>query len=300
MLQTAPVPSAPRRAIQRLAAKAGLLDWQRRWLDPLVSERTQAQLAGGPPRFLVRVDEFPYATSFDQPERYGLEASRRFHEVMTAGAVSHLMAIVPQLTHAPLDPGAVGGRPLDAAELEHIETMRRDGVAFAQHGTTHRTRNSNPRRRSELVGLSPAEAGELLDRGRKALGAIGISPRVFVPPFNTFEADHWTTLSERYDVICGGPESVALLGWQPGPLWREDAVYLPCYPPLYGRARDLLVPTAKLIERAPGTWIPLVLHLGWEADDSFVGLRALAEQIAPHALDWDRFLADVDRSRVTR
>jgi hypothetical protein len=264
-----------------------------------VRERTRAQLAGGPPRFLVRVDEFPYATSLDQPERYGLEAAVRFHEVMADAGVLYLMAIVPQLTRAPLDPAADGGRPLGAAELEHLQRMARDGIAFAQHGTTHRTRNSSPRRRSELVGLSPAEAGPLLDRGRKALGAIGINPRVFVPPFNTFEAAQWAVLSERFDVICGGPESVRLLGWHPGPLWREDAVYLPCYPPLYARARDMLSATAELIARAPGTWVPLVLHLAWEADDGFVGLKALAEQIAPHAAAWDDFLADVDRSRVT-
>jgi Uncharacterized protein conserved in bacteria (DUF2334) len=218
---------------------------------------------------------------------------------MTGAGVPYLMAIVPQVTHAPLDPNAVGGRPLEAAEIEHLAVMERDGVTFAQHGTTHRTRHRSPRRRSELTGLTATQAGDLLDIGRARLEALGIRVRVFVPPFNRFPACHWPVLSGRYDVICGGPESIAAFGWHGGPLWRGEAVYLPCYPPLYARARDLLETTAALIDRAPGTWIPVVLHLAWEADDKFAGLRQLAAQIAPYATSWEDFLADVDRSRTS-
>ncbi len=298
VLRPARVPPAPVRIAQHLAFKAGRMDWEERWLAPLLSARAQAGFADGSPRFLVRVDEFPYSTAFDQPERYGISAAKRFHDVMRNVGVAYLMAIVPQLTHAPLDPKDDGGRPLGPQEIELLERMRADGVSFAQHGTTHRSRYRSPRRRSELLGLSAAQAGAVVDRGRATLASLGIDPRVFVPPFNRFGAGQWRALSERYKVICGGPESIRLLGWQAGPLWRDGAVYLPCYPPLYGRAREMLSATRHLIERAPGTWIPIVLHLAWEADDGFSGLIELAEQIAPHATSWEDFIAAVDRSRL--
>jgi hypothetical protein len=51
-----------------------------------------------------------------------------------------------------------------------------------------------------------------------------------------------------------------------------------------------------MIDLAPGTWIPIVLHTSWEQDDDFRALRRLAERIAPYAADWGNFLAEVDRS----
>jgi hypothetical protein len=103
-------------------------------------------------------------------------------------------------------------------------------------------------------------------------------------------------LASRFDVICGGPESVALMGFQGGPLWRENAVYLPCYAPLYADARTILPMAERMIDRAPGTWIPIVLHTSWEQDDDFAALERLAERIAPFTAHWDDFLVAVDRS----
>jgi hypothetical protein len=291
------VPAAPVRMAQRLAMKLGRLDWEHGWLEELLVARGNALggSASGPPRFLVRVDEFPNYTSFDRPQ--DIEMSHRFHEVMASAGLPHLMAVVPQLTHAPLTAGSSGGRPLGEPEIDLLGQMRREGVTFAQHGTTHRTRFESPRRRSELCGLAPAEADRVLEDGRLRLVEAGIEPpRVFVPPFNRFDAAQYPMLASRFDVVCGGPESVALMGFHGGPLWREGAVYLPCYAPLYADARTVLPMAERMIELAPGTWIPIVLHTSWEQDDDFRSLARLAQRIAPYAVHWDEFLADVDRS----
>jgi Uncharacterized protein conserved in bacteria (DUF2334) len=289
----------PIRAAQRALMKLGLIEWRSAWLERLVRARREAlgARALGPPRFLVRVDEFPYYTTFDDPQEHGVEMSRRFHAVMAEEGVPHLMSIVPQLTHLPLMPDAHGGRPLGDVELELMGQMRRDNVTFAQHGTSHRTRLAHPRRRSELCGLAPDRADALLEDGRRRLAEIGIEPRVFVPPFNRFDATQYPMLARRFDVICGGPESVALLGFHGGPLWRGDAVYLPCYAPLYADAATVSVAVDQIIESAPGTWVPIVLHTAWELADGFAALRRLAKRIAQYAVNWGDFLDDVDSSR---
>jgi hypothetical protein len=297
VLKPSAVPSAPVRAAQRVAMKLGRLDWEQRWLARLLSARRSllADAAAGPPRFLVRVDEFPYYTSFDRPQ--DVEMSRRFHEVMASAGVAHLMSVLPQLTHAPLSVGSSGGRALGEVEIALLEQMGRERVSFAQHGTTHRTRFENPRRRSELCGLTPAATEQLLEQGRQQLAQAGIaSTRVFVPPFNRFDAAQYPILASRFDVICGGPESVALMGFHGGPLWRDGAVYLPCYAPLYADSRTILPVAERMIDLAPGTWIPIVLHTSWEQADDFRSLRRLAERIAPFAAHWEDFLAEVDRS----
>ena len=217
--------------------------------------------------------------------------------LLASAGVPHLMSVVPQLTHAPLTVGSSGGRPLGAEEIDLLGQMRRDGVTFAQHGTTHRTRFESPRRRSELGGLAPEQADRLLEEGRQLLlqASLG-SPRVFVPPFNRFDAAQYPLLADRFDVVCGGPESVAQIGLHGGPLWRDGAVYLPCYAPLYADANTILPAAERLIDMAPGTWIPIVLHTSWEQGDDFAALARLAERIAPFAESWEALLGAVDRS----
>lgn len=293
------VPSPLGRVAQRVAMKRGRLDWERSWLARLIAARrgVLGEEASGPPRFLVRVDEFPNYTSFDNPQ--DIDMSRRFHDVMAQAGLPHLMSVLPQLTHAPLTVGSTGGRALGEREIALLERMRRDRVTFAQHGTTHRTLFESPRRRSELCGLSPAQAERVLEDGRERLVRAGVdSTRIFVPPFNRFDAAQYPMLASRFSVICGGPESVALMGFHGGPLWRDGAVYLPCYAPLYADARTVLPMAERMIDLAPGTWIPIVLHASWEQGDDFAALRRLAERIAPFAASWDDFLADVDRSAV--
>jgi Uncharacterized protein conserved in bacteria (DUF2334) len=297
LLEPSRTPSAPIRKAQRIAMKLGRLDWERAWLERLIAARRSVlgEAASGPPRFLVRVDEFPYYTSFDRPQDF--EMSLRFHEVMAEAGLVHLMSALPQPVHEPLSTSASGGRAIDEREAALFERMRSDGVTFAQHGNTHRTRFEDPRQRSELCGLEPAELQALLDDGRERLRAAGAGEtRVFVPPFNRFDADQYPLLAERFQIVCGGPESVALLGFQGGPLWREGAVYLPCYAPLYADAETVLPQAERLIEMAPGTWIPIVLHTSWEQRDDFASLRRLAELIAPYTASWEELLAEVDRS----
>jgi predicted ATP-grasp superfamily ATP-dependent carboligase len=299
-LRSRRVPPRPQRILQRLETKAGRLSYEDDWLAPLQAARRAVlgRRADGPPRLLVRVDEFPYYSGFDNP-RFGYEASERFHSVLAEEGVPHLLAVVPQWTHEPMLPEGSGGRDLDDRDRELLERMRRDGVSFGQHGTTHRTRETHPRRQSELCGLDDAELDELLGAGASKLAAVGIEPRVLVPPFNRFDAGQWPVLARRYDVITGGPESIPLLGFHGSPLWRGDAVYLPCYPPLYDTAAAILSAVQPLIAAQIGTWIPIGLHMGWEIDDDYAALRRLARAIAPYATHWDEFLGAVDESRAS-
>jgi predicted ATP-grasp superfamily ATP-dependent carboligase len=297
-LRTRRVPTRPERVAQRLRMKAGALSYEDSWLSPLQAARGQALTAASErgPRFLVRVDEFPYYSGLDDP-RYGREASRRFHAVMAEERVPHLMSVLPQWTHQPLEPAGSGGQPLDDEDRALLEQMRRDGVTFAQHGHTHRTRYADPRRRSELCGLDPGQLTELLEGGRRKLAHAGVHPRILVPPFNRFDAAQWPVLERLYDVITGGPESVLLMGFHGGPQWRGSAIYLPCYEPLYASAATVLPAAQAMIDGQAGGWIPIVLHMGWELDDDFAALRQLAKLLAPYAASWEDLLAAADASR---
>ncbi len=295
------VPSVQMRIAHRVAMKANLLDFETGFLSKVHKAR-RAMLgasADGPPKFLVRVDEFPDSSALDDGLERWRTAARTFHETLSGRGVPYLMAIVPQYTHRPLDPAALGARPLDDDDRAVIEQMARENVTFAQHGMTHRTRYRSPRRRSELCGLDARATEALIVRGRQRLAEVGVVPRVFIPPFNRFDPIQLPQLARHFDVIGGGPESVPLMGYHGGPMWRDDAVFYPCYAPLYATANELAPVVDRLVRLSVGTWVPIVLHISWEIGDRFRSLSALVRKVAPYAVSWDEFLRVVDRSRVS-
>lgn len=293
------VPGTALRYTQRLSMKRGGLGYERDSLEPMIRARRAVlgDAGAGPPRLLVRVDEFPHAGGFDNPAT--VEDMTQFHTIMRRAGVPYLIAVTPRVARNYLSPRDTVSRPLRADEMEMLASLAEDGVAFAQHGLDHRTRYSEPRRHSELCGLGTASLGALLDEGLAILGELGIQPRVFVPPFNRFDAAQYDALARRFPVVCGGPETVPLMGFHATPLWRGDAVYLPSYAPLYDRAASVAVGVRHLVQREPGVWAPLALHLPWEAEDGWSDLERLAEQMAPYAASWDDFLAAVEASRST-
>ena len=295
-----PVPSAIGRLAQDVRRKLGHYDHERAVDAPLMAARRAVlgDRAAAPPRFLVRVDEFPHYKAWDDPERFGSAGFARFHEILQAAGVPYLVAALPRVSRAPLDPAGTESRPLTDEEAALLRRAAGSaGVAIALHGRDHRTRNASPRRHSELCGLDAAATAALLDDALAELDRHGVFPDVFVAPYNRFDAAQWPLLAERFPIVCGGPESIRRIGFQRTPQWRDGAVYLPAYAPFYGHAREVLPAAERAIEAQTGLWTPIVLHWGWEADAGWRELEALCERIAPYAAEWTDFRAAVERSR---
>lgn len=283
-------PTLPRRLLQALALKRGWMKWDAR-LAPTGE-------AAGPPRVLLRVDEFPHARAFDSGGRFGTDAFRRFHAVLTEAGIPYLLAITPRVSRDYLDPAVTEWRPLEDAEIETMRQLAVEGVVFALHGLDHRTRHASPRRHSELCGLGQAATGERIDAALRVFAELGLATPVFVAPFNRFDAAQYDVLARRFDVVCGGPESVRLLGFGPTPARRGEAVYLPSYPPLYGHAAEVAGEVERLAGLEEALWAPATLHWGWELEDDFDSLRQLCRTLAGRTSPWPEFLADVGSGRA--
>jgi hypothetical protein len=290
----------PLRFGQALAVKAGRLGWEQSVVEPLRRFRRDAlgAAAAGRPRVLVRVDEFPHARAFDPQGRFGTENFRRFHAVLAEAEIPYLLAITPNVSRDYLDPEVGERRRLDAGEAQTIADVAGDRVVFGLHGADHRTRHANPRRHSEFLGLDAGETAARIDGARAVFDDLGHPTPVFVPPFNRFDAGQYPLLAERFEVVCGGPESVRLLGWQPTPVWQGEAVYLPSYAPLYGTSAEAAAGIERLLELEAALWAPVTLHWGWELEDDFASLRRLCELLRGLAADWTDFLAAVAATRA--
>jgi hypothetical protein len=296
------VPVRPLRIAEQVRYKLGWLGYERDVVASLVAARRAllGERASGPPRFLVRVDEFPHYRAWDDPARFGRGRFERFHEILAAAGVPYLLAVLPRVSREPLSTDDCGSRPLADGERAVLARLAAERVSFALHGLTHRTRFASPRRRSELCGLSAEATAGLLDAGLDELRPHGVRPRVFVPPYNRFDAAQLEALAQRFQVVCGGPESIGQMGFQRTPQWRGETVYLPSYTPFYGHASEVLPAVERSIAAGWGMWVPIVLHWGWEADAGWGELERLAKALAPYATPWEDFLAAVDRSRAER
>jgi hypothetical protein len=293
-------PWLPVRVAQALAVKGGRLSWEAGVLEPLMRARRAAlgDATAGPPRALIRVDEFPHARGFDSAGPFGTDRFRRFHAVLAEAGIPYLLAISPRVSRDYLDPGVSESRGLDEGEVEQLLELRRDGVVFGLHGCDHRTRYASPRRRSEFCGLGRDAAERRIDGARQTFADLGLETPVFVPPFNRFDASQYGLLANRFEVVCGGPESVRLLGFGATPEWRGESVYLPSYPPLYGTAAEAMVGIERMAELEAALWAPVTLHWGWEARDDFAGLRRLCAGLGERAANWREFLTAVGSSRA--
>lgn len=293
------VPSAPGRLVQRLLVGRGALGYERSTVGALSGARRAVlgEAAAGPPRPLIRVDEFPHSQGFDARDGHGPELLRRLHATLTEADVPYLLAVSPRVARDYLDPRQTESRPLSDAELELLAEVRRDGVTFALHGLDHRPRRTDPRRRAEWEGYSAGELEQRLGLALEELAAAAIHPRVLVPPFNRFDPHRWDVLARHFDVVCGGPESIARMGYHHTPLFRGDAVYLPAYAPLYGRGAEVAAALARLREQRAALWTPIALHTGWEARDGGAGLRALAREASGLDGSWSGFLDAVVSAR---
>jgi hypothetical protein len=295
-----PVPSRPIRLAAQVRYKLDRVDFESAVVDPLAAVR-RAVLGedDAPPRFLVRVDEFPHYLAWEDPDRFGVSAFERFHAIMATAGVPYLVAVLPRVSRDPLSPSTTGSRPLDEVEVAMLRRLAAERVSFALHGRDHRTRFASPRRHSELCGLGLAATEELLDEAIAELARHELRPTVFVPPYNRFDAWQLEVLARRFAVVCGGPESIGQMGFQRSPQWRGETVYLPSYAPFYGRAAELLPAVERTIERGTGLWVPIVLHWGWEEQAGWTDLERLATLIAPYAAAWEDFHAAIERSRAS-
>lgn len=280
--------------------KRGWIEWESDIVRPLMDARRAAlgDAAGGAPRVLLRVDEFPHARAFDSGGRFGTDNFKRFHAVLMEAGAPYLLAITPRVSRDYLDPTVAESRPLEDAEIEQLRTLADDGVAFGLHGLDHRTRRASPRRHSELCGLSTEALGQRLDAARGTFEGLGLPTPVFVPPFNRFDASQYAVLAQRFEVVCGGPESVRLLGFSPTPVWWGDAVYLPSYAPLYGHAVEVADGVERLAALEAALWAPATLHWGWEMEDDLDSLRRLCQMLSGRVAAWPEFLAAVESSRA--
>lgn len=255
------VPSRPLRVAQQVCYKLGRLGFERQVVGPFMAARRSVlgSRADGPPRFLVRVDEFPHYRAWDDPQRFGSERFERFHEIMSAAGVPYLLAVLPRVSHEPLTPVADvpnGDVPRTQAGYRHFDNdvpRSREG-----HGDCASPTGGAPA--GPPSGTSPARAGSdgdsrPLDDGEAAMLARLAKERV---SFALHGLTHRTRFASprRHSELCGlsAPETAELVDTGLAELARAELsteVFVPPYNRFDASQYDVLSRRFKVVCGGP-------------------------------------------------
>ena len=233
--------------------------------------------------FVLRVDDFPAWTAA-MDEFVPASEFMAFHEVLSRNRIPYLIAVTPQPCVRPLDRNEKRTRQLTGAEQQILRNVAADGASLALHGVTHRTRSH--RTHAEFIGMDDDFFEEQIRYGQLELQRMtGITAKVFVPPFNRIGPSQLGVLSRYFAIVCGGPESVPLLGRRGIEPLSNGSTYLPSYPPYYGRAHEIL----QAIERQPSAQLQcLTLHWEWERRRGYAELESFCAALRNRVHGWDR------------
>ena len=191
--------------------------------------------------------------------------------------IHYCLGVTPYLADDPFRPTSSFCNRMTGYVADIIEKIA-SRTDIALHGLTHRTRDYE--NRSEFNGMVPDEVEQAIIQGIEALDELKISPLAFIPPFNSITISALPVLSNYFEVLCGGPESVVNLGFRPSPSRLCGMIYLPSYPPVYGLASEMQNFVNYLMQISLPTVVPLTLHWAWEEKDDFRGLRSLCAVIS--------------------
>ena len=226
-------------------------------------------------KFLLRIDDFP--SPFVASDEF-----LRFHEMAAEYGLPYLLAVTPFF-------GMDGGRTLSEREIHILHTCSSEGVELALHGFSHRSRYRNYA--SELLSMPAGRLREELDRAEAYLRSQELTTIGFVAPYNGYDPLTVAVLAERYPLLCGGPESVAALGYRAGPSFLMGSMYVPSYRDAYDIDLRQIGRFHRLIEEADGLIVPVTLHWANEVRGGFRAFRALCARLSGRTLRWSDFLS---------
>jgi len=234
--------------------------------------------------FLLRVDDFP---AWEESMDRFVPASEfeAFHTVLASRGIPYMIGVTPQPAVCPLDPHDRVTRQLSDVECSILRRIANEGVTIGLHGVTHRTRRDRPH--SEFIDLDNAFFEEMIAYGDLELRRLtGIRAEVFVPPFNRITHDQLRILGHRFRIVCGGPETTAIIGRLGVQQISEQSTYLPSYPPYYGRAYEISSALKKQVDDQP---ICLTLHWEWERRRSYSELEELCNSLQDRVSHWSNW-----------
>lgn len=219
---------------------------------------------GNQPGFLIRVDDFPHW-------KIPLEKFQKFHSIMKKVNIKYLLAVSPEL--------------LAEAEKFYLKELIADGVEIGMHGFAHE--------KNEVL-INADKLGLKIESSLKIFRDINIVPKIFIPPHNTVSKNNLRKLSEYFNVVTGGEETIRFLGYWWGIPELENITYIPSYPPLYEKAQNIYnyILDKKLNEKKV-QHLPITLHWSWELEDNFEGLRKLIQLIKNNTISWQEFLREL-------
>ena len=193
---------------------------------------------------------------------------------------------------------AVTGQDLTKKEnYGLIKNIVNAGGAIALHGFNHSGKyGPYP---SEILQLSFPEIDHLTATVLQTNFPGEYKPIAFIPPFNAISWEQVVYLSNKFPIVCGGPESIRFTKYLFGPVFlNTGGLFFPSCYPFYDCSANILhyrITKEIIKSKAP---VCVTVHFAAEASDSFASFTKLLNNFKTIMTDWNMLIRSDNKNHT--
>ena len=237
---------------------------------------SRTKLPSNENKFLIRIDDFPHWET-------GVEKFEKFISIFSERNIPVILGVTPLLSKDIHNPFNKQFHIVNEKEINLIKKFQ--NIEIAMHGLTHQT--TRFKKTSEFVGLSEEETRSRIEKGLEILKEFNINPICFIPPYNRIDISNYMVIKNFFSIICGGIDTAKYVGLWITPIFLENTLYIPSYPPLSGKIIDILEYIKHL--NVKGVILPLTIHWAQEINNLEI-IRAFAETVEKKTIRWESLM----------
>ena len=227
-------------------------------------------------KFLIRIDDFPHWET--ETEKF-----EKFISIFSEKDIPVMLGVTPLLSQNIHNPFNKQFHTINEKEINLIRKFQ--NIEIALHGLTHQT--TRFKKTSEFVGLSEEETRSKIEKGLEILRKFDINPICFIPPYNRIDISNYMVIKNFFSIICGGIDTAKYVGLWITPIFLENTLYIPSYPPLSGKIIDTLEYIRNI--HTKGLILPITIHWTQEINNLEI-IRVFAEIVKNKTIRWESLM----------
>ncbi len=223
------------------------------------------------PKIIIRVDDFPHWEK-------KINDFIKFDKIMKKHDIPYILGVTPYIANNPKDKDCNSFRKLNKKEIALLKDGIKDNrIIIAMHGLTHKTTSNI--KFSEFLGKSNLQIEKEIKLGFKLFKEYGLpKPKIFVPPYNTFNNENLKTFIKHFKFITGGPETIKEFGKIH---LLKGINYIPSYYPNYLKKNNI-------VKYKPQSNLNCItIHWAWFNEEE---LNKLFYKIKPYILNYKEYV----------
>lgn len=220
---------------------------------------------------LVRLDDFPHRIE-------KMNKLVKIDKIFKKYKIPYILGVTPNISLEPLNPNCNKTRVLSKEEITFLKKgVKENRITIAMHGLTHKTIST--KEYSEYIGKSNKIIEKEIKKGLNLFKKYSLpKPKIFMPPYNSFNKENLQIFKKYFKITTGGPETIKEFGKVKN---ISEIKYIPSYYPNYLTKKNINTFYPK-----PGLNC-ITIHWAWFNEKE---IEELCKIIKPYIIDYVKYI----------